>query len=446
MAIARGGGGAAAGAPAPAGSKKVSLNWPIFISFLYFLSVAVTTAALPAFCNSLFTANGVDKVNRQGVNLHGLFSSVDQLFTFLFVGMWGSLSDRVGRKPMAAFSAAGVAIGWLTVAFSNSIPFLLAGRAVDGVTSCMLPITQGMVRDISPPTDLETNMGRLQGVSVGSAFIVGAMSGGILTKKMGPRFVFKIAAGVAGLATLIALTVAPETLPAQRVQSPKSQSSGGPIKALRMLGRSRTSIGSAATFLLFWTGLNGLQINLFNFAQHKYGWDKVQSTKLQAMSGVLLAVSNGIGPKVLLPRIGLINTVRLGMFGMAICLQSMAFAASEFIFFASVCGASLCTVCLPVLMGTLAKEYPAEEGGASLAALETANTLNRVAAYRGMAWIFGWCIAEGRAKALSGAFFAVGSVLVGLGAALFEVVVAPQLRRAEKESRAVSAAGGAARA
>ena len=400
--------------------------------------MAVTTAALPAFCNSMFTAAGVDQVNRKGVDLHGLFSSVDQLFTFLCVGMWGSLSDRVGRKPMAAFSAAGVAIGWLTVAFSNSIPFLLAGRAVDGVTSCMLPITQGMCRDISPAKDLETNMGKLQGVSVGAAFIVGAMSGGILTKKMGPRFVFKVAASIAGLATLVALTVMPETLPlihglsaSTSTSSSKStsKSAAGPLQALRLLGRTRVSTGAAATFLLFWTGLNGLQINLFNFAQHKFGWDKIQSTKLQAMSGILLAVSNGIGPKVLLPRIGVVGTVRLGMVGMAISLASMAFAQSERLFFASVCGASLCTVCLPVLMGTLAKEYPADEGGASLAALETANTLNRVGAYRGMAWVFGWCIAEGRSQALAGMFFAVGSSLVALGAVVFELVVTPQLQK-----------------
>ena len=66
---------------------------------------------------------------------------------------------------------------------------------------------------------------------------------------------------------------------------------------------------------------------------------------------------------------------------------------------------------------------------ASLAALETANTLNRVGAYRGMAWVFGWCIAEGRSQALAGMFFAVGSSLVALGAVVFELVVTPQLQK-----------------
>ena len=88
-------------------------------------------------------------------------------------------------------SSAGVALGWLTVALSSSVPLLLAGRALDGVTSCMLPITQSMVSDLSPAAELSKNLGRLQGLSVGAAFIVGAMAGGVLTQKKGPRFVFK---------------------------------------------------------------------------------------------------------------------------------------------------------------------------------------------------------------------------------------------------------------
>jgi hypothetical protein len=42
-----------------------------------------------------------------------------------------------------------------------------------------------------------------------------------------------------------------------------------------------------------------------------------------------------------------------------------------------------------VLLATVAGCYGPSEGGASLAALETANTLNRVAAYGGMSRVFG---------------------------------------------------------
>jgi len=98
---------------------------------------------LPRFL--IYGPGGADLVNSRGVNLYGLCTSIDQLFTFLFVGFWGAWSDLIGRKPLVALSSAGVAIGWLTVAFGHTTGLLLAGRALDGVTSCMLPITQSMV-------------------------------------------------------------------------------------------------------------------------------------------------------------------------------------------------------------------------------------------------------------------------------------------------------------
>jgi hypothetical protein len=40
---------------------------------------------------------------------------------------------------------------------------------------------------------------------------------------------------------------------------------------------------------------------------------KVDGVKLQALSGLILALSNGAGPGLLLPRLGTVGTVRAGM-------------------------------------------------------------------------------------------------------------------------------------
>ena len=258
---------------------------------------------------------------------------------------------------------------------------------------------------------------------------------------------------------------------------------GSPLGALRLLGASRTSLGAAVTFLAFWAGLNGLQINLFNYAQHKFGWSKVDGTVLQvkecvgifffnrrgrvshtplhmastrnvfisppgggafnircgarqATSGLLLACSNAAGPAFLLPRVGARGTVRLGMAAMAASLAAAGVARSARGFRLAVCGASLATVALPVLMATVAGSFGLGQGGASLAALEAANTLNRVVAYTGMSRLLGWSIAEGRALERAGDFFLVGATLVAAGLAVYEAAVVPELRRQDAAAAA----------
>lgn len=210
-------------------------------------------------------------------------------------------------------SACGIAVGWMLVAFTSSMPLLLMGRALDGVTSSMQPLTQSYVKDISVPGSLQQNLGSLQGISIGLSFILGAATGGVLTQKKGPRLVFKIAGGIAAAAALIATVFLPESLPqSKRVSTVHVRN---PLSVLTVLGENPRSLGASLAFLGFWVGLNGLQSNLFNYGQHRFGWTKVQGVKTQAASGVILSVANAVGPRVLIPMFGARGTVRIGMIG-----------------------------------------------------------------------------------------------------------------------------------
>ncbi len=50
----------------------------------------------------------------------GLLLSTNALFSFFSGPIWGSLSDRYGRKPMLLISQIGTLIGFLIMAFSNT--------------------------------------------------------------------------------------------------------------------------------------------------------------------------------------------------------------------------------------------------------------------------------------------------------------------------------------
>jgi len=249
-------------------APRPSLAWPIFSCMFYFLSAALTTPAMPRFVNSIANADGSTAVSQAGVELKGTFESVDQLMTFLFDPIWGVVSDRVGRRPLQVLSCVGMALGWATVALGSPMWVLLAGRVLDGVTSCMLPICQSSVKDMSAPEKLSANLGVLQGVAIGAAFLIGGMAGGILAQEAAsPRTNFAVASAVAACAAVIIASCAPETLE-ERSRAPRVDwARANPVSSLSRLSRTRVCAGASMAYLLFWLGLNGLQVQVPELAR-----------------------------------------------------------------------------------------------------------------------------------------------------------------------------------
>jgi DHA1 family tetracycline resistance protein-like MFS transporter len=396
-----------------------SVGWSIFACWAYFLSVALTAPAMPALCNSIANPDGSTKVSAAGIDLKGTLESVDQLMTFLFDPLWGAVSDHVGRKPLQVLACAGITLGWGTAALSRSVPLLLTGRAIDGVTSCMLPICQSAVKDVTPPNQLVAKLGLLQGVAVGAAFIVGGMAGGILTKARSPREVFALASATALSAGVAIAVFAPETLQPPRRAPRVAWARANPLAAIARLGESRTSLGASAAFLLFWLGLNGLQVNLYNYAAYRYGWDASTAVGLQAGSGVVLALSNVLGPQLLAPRIGDVGVIRAGMVGFALCLLAMGLSSTGGAFAASVLGGSVATMCLPGLTGMIAQQAAVGQAGAMLTALDSVSTLDRLLAYKLMSRLFAWGIDHNRPSI----HFFVGAACVLGGLLCFEAML-----------------------
>ncbi len=114
------------------------------------------------------------------VHVGGLLT-VYALASFFTAPLWGSLSDRTGRKKLILLGLAGFSLSFFLFAlFIENLPLLYVSRVVGGVFSgALYTAVTGFVADLTDEENRNKYMGLL-GMSIGLGFIFGPAIGGVL--------------------------------------------------------------------------------------------------------------------------------------------------------------------------------------------------------------------------------------------------------------------------
>src|SRR3954469_8012337 len=107
--------------PAPP-VRAASLGTLFLTVFIDLLGFGLVIPFLPGMARRLGAGDFV-------ATMPGAVYSVMQ---FLFIPIWGRLSDRVGRRPVLLWSIAATAIGMALLGVAPTLPLLLAARAFSG--------------------------------------------------------------------------------------------------------------------------------------------------------------------------------------------------------------------------------------------------------------------------------------------------------------------------
>ncbi len=144
----------------------------------------------------------------------GLLGSSYPLMQFVFVPILGTLSDRVGRKPVLVVAQIGTFISLVTLGFAGSLWMLFLARIIDGITGANLATVQSAITDSTTPRNRAQGLG-LIGATLGIGFIIGPVISGVALSLSGNNYSVPafVAAGFALVSVLLTAFVFEETLP-----------------------------------------------------------------------------------------------------------------------------------------------------------------------------------------------------------------------------------------
>ncbi len=131
----------------------------------------------------------------------------------LFSTPMGTLSGRIGRKPILFISLAGFVVTNLLLAFVNVPLLFIPIRFIEGMLlSGLIPAAMSMVGDTIPLERQGCWIGFLT-TAQAVGFALGPGLGGLLSQTLGFTSPFLLSAGIALAASLLAIFMVPETLP-----------------------------------------------------------------------------------------------------------------------------------------------------------------------------------------------------------------------------------------
>ncbi|HSZ81779.1 MAG TPA: MFS transporter [Polyangia bacterium] len=198
-------------APPAAGPRKASLGTLFFTVFLDLLGFGLVIPFLPGLARDLGASNFV-------ATLPGAAYSLMQ---FLFIPVWGRLSDRVGRRPVLLWSIAASSVGMAMLGLGNSLMWLFIARLWSGVATANIAVAQAYIADVTTPETRARGMG-LIGMAFGFGFIFGPAVGGILSRYSVPGLAqvgalpALVASGLSAINLMLALRTLPESLPPEK--------------------------------------------------------------------------------------------------------------------------------------------------------------------------------------------------------------------------------------
>lgn len=339
------------------------------------------------------------------------------IMQFLFSSVLGGLSDKFGRRPVLLISLFGLGIDYVFLAFAPTIAWLFVGRMIAGISGASFTTASAYIADISTPEKRAQNFGMV-GAAFGLGFILGPLIGGLFSQ-FGSRVPFLIAAGLSLLNALYGYFVLPESLPIEN-RRPFDWKRANPIGTLINLKRYKKILGLITIVFLLNIAGHAAQSTWTYYTILKFNWTEQMVGYSLAFVGLSIGIVQGGLIRIVVPKIGQIKAIYLGLTLYLIGYILFANASAGWMMFAFMVPYSLGGLAMPAIQGVIANQVPSNEQGEMQGALASLISLTAIIGPLLMTNLFYFFTQKENPVYYPGAPFIMGAILtiISLGIAI----------------------------
>lgn len=240
----------------------------------------------------------------------GLLMAIYSAMQFLFSPMWGSLSDRFGRKPILMIGVFGNAVTMLFLGLSTQLWMMLMARALAGVlSSATLPTAMAYISDSTDEKSRGGGMG-IVGAAMGLGMVLGPGVGGLMSNiSLQAPFIL---ATVLSLFAMVAIWIfLPESLVSEKRE--KNVKLQGP-----QLGAMWDSLFGPIAFLFVAAFMISFAMTNFEgiyayYAKERYTYDPHTIGIILTAVGLVSVMAQGALTGIATRRFGEVNVIKVSL-------------------------------------------------------------------------------------------------------------------------------------
>lgn len=369
-----------------------SIIFPLFPELLkHYLAVDPENIFLKGILDlssSIMSISGGD-TTQSIVLFGGILGSLYSLLQFVAAPLWGTLSDRIGRKPVLIISISGLFLSYVVWFFSASFTMIVIARIIGGLMAGNISTASAAVADVTSTKNRSKGMAVI-GIAFATGFVIGPALGGILSQwdlssgllegvwGVNP---FSVPAALAGILCLVNLFMVIKSFKETRnpeKSEVKPKHSRNPFKLLAgtpYKGVNKTNY----IYFLFLTAFSGMEFTLTFLASERLGFSSLDNGIMFIFIGFVMAMVQGGFVRRKASKIGEEKLVFIGMIlsipGLLILSQTgsvLGFYAG--LFFLSVSSA----IIIPCLTALTSIYAPSNDQGRILGIFRSLGSLSRV--------------------------------------------------------------------